>query len=143
MKNEIGFFKKVEITLKLAIRNKPSFSLRVARVEALFFAHGFINEALFNPFKVYAFNVFFSYGIFGMRLSAWAFLGGSLLHLKKTRSNKTFSLPKIVKRAAKATKNKKAETCCLFLIAAPYFKKPYFEKLVSVFMGDKQQAAVI
>ena len=71
------------------------------------------------------------------------FLGVSLLHLKKTGSNKTFSLPEIVKRAAKAMKNKKAETCCLFLIPAPYFKKPYFEKLVSVFMGDKQQAAVI
>ncbi|WP_078039780.1 hypothetical protein [Bartonella apihabitans] len=75
MNNEIGFLKRVEITLKIAIRNKPSFSLRVARVEALFSARRFINEALSNPFEVYAFNVFFSYGIFGMSLSAWAFWG--------------------------------------------------------------------
>jgi len=37
LKNEIGFFKKVEIKPKLAIRNKPSFSLRVARELALYF----------------------------------------------------------------------------------------------------------
>ena len=66
------------MTPKIAIRRKTSFSLRVARVEALFSARRFINEALSNPFEVYAFNVFFSYGIFGMRLSAWAFLGGKL-----------------------------------------------------------------
>ena len=33
------------------------------------------------------------------------FLGVSLLHLKKTGSNKVFSLPEMVKRAAKAMKN--------------------------------------
>ena len=65
------------MTSKIAIRRKTSFSLRVAKEHSVF-AHGFINEALFNPFEVYAFNVFFSYGIFGMRLSAWAFLGGKL-----------------------------------------------------------------
>ena len=80
---------------------------------------------------------------FSVELIRMGFLGVSLLHLKKNRSNKTFSLPEMVKRAAKAMKNKKVETCCLFLMRAPYFKKPYFEKLVSVFMGDKQQAAVI
>ena len=90
-----------------------------------------------NVFKIYASYVVF-YMVFSVELIRIGFLGVSLLHLKKTRSNKTFSLPEMVERAAKAMKNKKVETCCLFLIPAPYFKK-----LVTVFKGDKQQAAVI
>ncbi|MBI0020819.1 hypothetical protein H3S90_06930 [Bartonella sp. W8097] len=78
-----------------------------------------------NAFKIYASYVVF-YMVFSVELIRIGFLGVSLLHLKKTRSNKAFSLPEMVKRAAKAMKNKKAETCCLFLIAAPYFKNPYF-----------------
>ena len=41
-----AFLGKAEITLKLAIRNKPSFSLRVAREQISLFAYGFVNEVL-------------------------------------------------------------------------------------------------
>lgn len=63
----------------------------------------------------------FFYMVFSDEIIRMGFLGGSLLHLKKTGSNKAFSLPEMVKRAAKAMKNKKVETCCLFLMRAPYF----------------------
>ncbi|MBH9982934.1 hypothetical protein H3S89_09040 [Bartonella sp. B10834G6] len=46
MKNEIGFFKKVEIALKTAIRRKASFSLWIAREQTSLFAYGFVNEVL-------------------------------------------------------------------------------------------------
>ena len=73
MKNEIGFFKKAEIPLKLAIRNKPSFSLQVAREQISLFAYGFVNEVLSKTHLKFTLLMAFFYMVFSDEISRMGF----------------------------------------------------------------------